>query len=180
MPPVQLSATASVSCLSASILEQTSFRPSSSVEYTASPIMEQISLITGSASALPSSILLHFAVTLRVTSPGFTYGAIVGLVCLSITFFIIEATADSPMPNIRITRVYRIESLMRPRYGNTPCSNMGFISLGGPGRSIAVPLSDSIMQPGAVPTSFFKMMQPSGSIACFILFSGITLPRELK
>ena len=58
--------------------------------------------------------------------------------------------------------------------------NMGLSSLGGPG-SIRICLpSFSIAQPGAVPLSFGKITQSTGSSACFALLPLIFKPFELK
>ena len=60
-------------------------------------------------------------------------------------------------------------------------ANIGRISLGGPGIITAIsPLSDSMMQPGAVPLGLARMMQPSGIIACLRLFSVITRLERAK
>ena len=40
--------------------------------------------------------------------------------------------------------------------------NIGFISRGGPGRTIIILLFSSIIQPGAVPLLFLRTIEPSG------------------
>ena len=50
-------------------------------------------------------------------------------------------------------------------------SNIGSHSFGGPGSMTTILPSASKPQPGAVPHSLWKMVQPSGTRACWKVFS---------
>ena len=93
---------------------------------------------------------------------------------------VMASALDSPTPNTcsvwdTITSSDRFCS-----QGRTLRSNMCRISLGGPGSMMTALPSFSMTQPGAVPHSLSKISHPSGSIACFTLFSVISRPSFSK
>ncbi len=99
-----------------------------------------------------------------------------GFFCASIKSSIFVSAALSPMPQ-NLTILEQITSGCRLRsQGYTCSSNMGISSFGGPGRRIMQVFSSSIMMPGAVPLLLYSTLQPSGTNACFQLFSVISCP----
>ena len=87
-----------------------------------------------------------------------------------------SSTALSPMPNTLISWLTMTPSVSFSRYGAARCSNIYRHSNGGPGSISTWTPSSTNAHPGAVPTGLSKMVQSTGSIACWILFSGIFLP----
>ena len=113
------------------------------------------------------------AVTLRSTSPSFAYGARVGFSRLFIRSLSLLSTEDSPTLNICIVLETNVLPVYFLRIGASSLSNIGRISLGGPGRSARnLPLFSASI-PGAVPKPFLSITAPFGIRACFRLFSVI-------
>ena len=57
---------------------------------------------------------------------------------------------------------------------------MGQSSRGGPGSNMAALPSFSIIQPGAVPFGFGRIVESAGKSTCFLLFGAIARPRTAK
>ena len=92
----------------------------------------------------------------------------------------ISSARLSPMPKVwkRFSRVTPGMPLSFSSRGMTCSSSMRRISRGTPGvnRNRALPIVTA--KPQAVPIGLSMNSAPSGSIACFLLFAGITRPRR--
>ncbi len=92
-----------------------------------------------------------------------------------------SATYPSPSPNT-CTMCDTMEAFSPPaRKGTAYFLSIGISSDGGPG-SITTRFPDSVRkpQPGAVPTSLGKTVQPSGSMACFFCVSPSSRPWKYR
>ncbi|MPM57454.1 hypothetical protein SDC9_104276 [bioreactor metagenome] len=117
----------------------------------------------------------------KSTSPSFAYGATVGFVEAFINSIRRASTADSPIPNIFNVFDTKTRSVCSEhKIGLTHFRKSGSSSRGGPGSIKTILLSFFIHSPGAVPFSLYKTVPPSGTSACFMLFSVITRPRRIK
>ena len=77
------------------------------------------------------------------------------------------------MPKVMISWETMTSLERARRYGSTHRRSMVSHSWGGPGSISTWTPSAAKAQPGAVPTGLSNTVQPSGSSACWVLFSGM-------